>query len=146
MFPTINNEVMGVSRCQTMPHIRHCCITSPGVNEPYARSLSKSMSAFVLLAAKWETRPWYSPSQYPKLLPVSSVTHDIAEVNNYSLYRRYRNNCNYNICLKSLIKHAYTVKPVLSGNPKIDKTKVLKTNGSLMKVKSIAEPSQWSIL
>ena len=35
------------------------------------------MSTFVLLAAKWETRPWYSPSQYPKLLPVSSVTHDI---------------------------------------------------------------------
>ena len=30
-----------------------------------------------------------------------------------------------------------TVKPVLSGHSKIDKTKVLKTNGSLMKVKSI---------
>ena len=27
-----------------------------------------------------------------------------------------------------------TVKPVLSGHSKIDKTKVLKTNGSLMKV------------
>ena len=34
-----------------------------------------------------------------------------------------------------------TVKPVLSGHSKIDKTKVLKTNGSLMKVKSIAECS-----
>ena len=33
------------------------------------------------------------------------------------------------------------VKPVLSGQSKIDKTKVLKTNGSLMKVKSIAECS-----
>ena len=33
------------------------------------------------------------------------------------------------------------VKPVLSGHSKIDKTKVLKTNGSLMKVKSIAECS-----
>ena len=33
----------------------------------------------------------------------------------------------------------YTVKPVLSGHSKIDKTKVLKTNGSLMKVESIAE-------
>ena len=32
-----------------------------------------------------------------------------------------------------------TVKPVLSGHSKIDKTKVLKTNGSLMKVESIAE-------
>ena len=33
------------------------------------------------------------------------------------------------------------VKPVLSGHSKIDKTKVLNTNGSLMKVKSIAECS-----
>ena len=34
-----------------------------------------------------------------------------------------------------------TVKPVLSGHSKIDKTKVLKTNNSLMKVDSIAECS-----
>ena len=39
-----------------------------------------------------------------------------------------------------------TAKPVLSGHSKIDKTKVLMTNGSLMKVKSIAECSPWSIL
>ena len=32
-----------------------------------------------------------------------------------------------------------SVKPVLSGHLKIDKTKVLMENGSLMKVKSIAE-------
>ena len=32
-----------------------------------------------------------------------------------------------------------TVKPVLSGHSKIDKTKVLKTSGSLTKVESIAE-------
>ena len=31
-----------------------------------------------------------------------------------------------------------TVKPVLSGHSKIDKTKILTTNGSLMKVESIA--------
>ena len=35
----------------------------------------------------------------------------------------------------------YTVKPVLSSHSKIDKTKALKTNGSLMKVESIAECS-----
>ena len=35
----------------------------------------------------------------------------------------------------------HTVKPVLRGHSKIDKTKVLKTNGSLMKVESIAECS-----
>ena len=34
-----------------------------------------------------------------------------------------------------------TVKPVLSGHSKIDKTKVLKTNGSLMTVQNIAECS-----
>ena len=34
-----------------------------------------------------------------------------------------------------------TVKPVISGCSKIDKTKVLKTNGSLMKVETIAECS-----
>ena len=39
-----------------------------------------------------------------------------------------------------------TVKPVLSGHSKIDKTKILMTNGSLMKLKSIAECSPWSIL
>ena len=33
------------------------------------------------------------------------------------------------------------VKPVLSSHTKIDKTKVLKTNGRLMKVKRIAECS-----
>ena len=40
---------------------------------------------------------------------------------------------------------SYTVKPVLSGHSKIDKTKILKTNGSLMKVESIAECSPWSV-
>ena len=39
-----------------------------------------------------------------------------------------------------------TVKPALSGHLKIDKTKVLMENGSLMKVKSIAECSLCSIL
>ena len=34
-----------------------------------------------------------------------------------------------------------TVKHVLSGHPKIDKTKILMTNGSLMKVKNVAECS-----
>ena len=39
-----------------------------------------------------------------------------------------------------------TVKPVLSGHSKIDKTNVLKPCGTLMQVKSIAECSPWSIL
>ena len=34
-----------------------------------------------------------------------------------------------------------TVKPVFSGHSKIDKTEVFKTNGSLMRVESIAECS-----
>ena len=40
----------------------------------------------------------------------------------------------------SMFEH--TVKPVLNGQSKIEKTKVLKTNGILMKVKSIAECSE----
>ena len=40
-----------------------------------------------------------------------------------------------------ILCHRNTVKPVLSGHAKIDKTKVSKTNGSLMKVESIAECS-----
>ena len=40
----------------------------------------------------------------------------------------------------------HTVKPVLSGHSKIDKTKILMTNVNLMKVESIAECSPWSIL
>ena len=40
-----------------------------------------------------------------------------------------------------------TVKPVLSSQSKLDKTKILMTNGSLIKVESIvAECSPWSIL
>ena len=45
-----------------------------------------------------------------------------------------------------LTEFADTVKPVLSGHSKIDKTKILMTYGSLMKVESIAECSPWSIL
>ena len=33
----------------------------------------------------------------------------------------------------------FTVQPVLNGHSKIDKTNVLMTNGSLMKVESVAE-------
>ena len=36
-----------------------------------------------------------------------------------------------------------TVKPVLSGHSKINKTNVLMENGSLMEVESIAECSPW---
>ena len=45
-----------------------------------------------------------------------------------------------------LTLHQITVKPVLSGHSKLDKTKILMTNGSFMKVESIAECSPWSIL
>ena len=39
-----------------------------------------------------------------------------------------------------------TVKAVLSGHSKIDKTNILTTNGSQMKAERIAECSPWSIL
>ena len=37
------------------------------------------------------------------------------------------------------VENSATVKPVLSGHSNIDKTKVLKTDGTLMQVESIAE-------
>ena len=49
-------------------------------------------------------------------------------------------------CKNITLQLTSTVKPVLSGHSKIDKTKILMTNISLMKVKSIAECSHWSIL
>ena len=45
-----------------------------------------------------------------------------------------------------VLSEVLIVNPVLSGHSKIDKPKVLKTNISLMKVKSIAECSKRSIL
>ena len=42
---------------------------------------------------------------------------------------------------QAVITENNTVKPVLSGHLKLDKTNVLMENGSLMKVKSIAECS-----
>ena len=56
---------------------------------------------------------------------------------------------NSNICIIyvfTFLLDKYTVKPFLSGHSKIDKTTILMTNGSLMKVESIAECSPWSIL
>ena len=50
------------------------------------------------------------------------------------------------LCNNNYIGKQYIVKPVLSGYPKIDKTKILMTNGSLMKVESIVKCSPWSIL
>ena len=58
-----------------------------------------------------------------------------------------------NKCDITLWKHVWgsekqtsTVKPVLSGHSKIEKTKILMTNCSLMKVERIAECSPWSIV
>ena len=42
--------------------------------------------------------------------------------------------------------YASTVKPVLSSPSKTEKTQIWMTNGSKMKVESIAECSRWSIL
>ena len=45
-----------------------------------------------------------------------------------------------------LLYHTGTVKPVLNGHAKIDKTQILMTNNSLLKVESIAECSAWNIM
>ena len=64
---------------------------------------------------------------------------------NISLLRiektRYTDNPSRVVCCGFVHVESYTVKPVLSGHSKIDKTQILMTNGSLMKVESIAECS-----
>ena len=50
---------------------------------------------------------------------------------------------NFRLDIPPQMKILNIVQLVLSGHSKIDKTKILMTNGSLMKVKSI---SDWSIL
>ena len=47
-------------------------------------------------------------------------------------------------CFAMVPQSEATVKPVLRGHSKIDKTKILMTNGSIMKVESIAECSPWA--
>ena len=47
---------------------------------------------------------------------------------------------------RQIVPSLNTVKPVLSGHSKIGKTRMFMTNGTLMKVESIAECSPWSIL
>ena len=51
----------------------------------------------------------------------------------------------FSLCYVPLKDHEYT-EPVFSGHSKIDKIKILMTNGSLLKVESIAECSPWIIL
>ena len=48
--------------------------------------------------------------------------------------------------LRTKKQSTFTLKPVLRSHSKMDETKILMTDGSLMKVKSIAEYSPWSIL
>ena len=60
---------MGVSICQTMPHIAMLYYVSLHKETVSASSSRKSLSAFIFLAVKQETKPWNSPIQYPKLLP-----------------------------------------------------------------------------
>ena len=52
----------------------------------------------------------------------------------------------YNLCLSFQRKNNSQISPPVCGHSKIDKTKILMTNGSLMKVESIAECSKGGIL
>ena len=65
------------------------------------------------------------------------------------IQRRFKITSRWQKSLRHLVANLNkmsTIKPVLSGPSKIDKTTTLMINGSLMKVESIAECSHWSIL
>ena len=72
MFLTINNGVVGVQSCQTMPNFHHCCITSPFINER-ASSPRMLISACLFLTENWDTRPWYSASHIVENIASSIV-------------------------------------------------------------------------
>ena len=67
-------------------------------------------------------------------------------MNDTSTYPQMFVSSDVHMNLRAKHHFAATVKPVLSDHSKMDKTKVLKTDGSLMQVESIAECSPWSIL
>ena len=82
-----------------------------------------------------------------KLIPKLShctFSHVPAHISILMASRNFRLNFQSLTVVFSLI--TLTVKPVLSGQLKISKTKFLIENGSLMNVESIAECSPWSIL
>ena len=62
------------------------------------------------------------------------------------LFWKRKNPSQKDCTVKELPLQQYTVKPDLSGHSKIDKTKILMTNGSSMKVENITECFPWSIL
>ena len=79
----------------------------------------------------------------------------IAECSERSILQYFRSSLSYHLSLKPLFylflsgcfsQVLLYVKPVLSNHLKIDKTKVILGNGSLMEVESIAKSSPWSIL
>ena len=83
-----------------------------------------------------------------KLLPLFGAAYAAPNNGKSILYKFIStfyclNNC---VAFGKLNCEVNTIKPVLSGHSKIDKTKTLMTKGSLMKVQSIAECSPWSIL
>ena len=64
----------------------------------------------------------------------NAIGYTVSKLTNYSFYK-----CSDKVLIIGAT--SYTVKPVLSRHSKINKTKVFKTNSSLMKVESIAECS-----
>ena len=73
-------------------------------------------------------------SFYQVLYIICSILYCVIRTTNFVIHV-------YLLVLLVKILVVYTVKPVLSGHSKIDKTKILMKNRSLMKVESVAECS-----
>ena len=66
----------------------------------------------------------------------TGFTVPLSTVTSLSLHKyQYQHYCNKN----QFTIFSYAAKPVSNGHSKIDNTKIFETNGSLMKVESIAE-------
>ena len=85
-----------------------------------------------------------TPVRLEPVAPLSRVKHSTTE----PLHSPYLGYTLGKIWNNKIVQLEFydTEKPVLRGHLKIDKTKVLMENGSLMQVESITECSPWSIL
>ena len=74
---------------------------------------------------------------YAQMLLINAYADVSVKLDVYSFVRAFI--YNHNVCMQTaLLADAITVKTVLSGHSLIDKTMVVKTHRSLMKIESIA--------
>ena len=104
MFLTANNEVMGVARCQTMPHTHRCCIASPVVNELTRIFVEQDDERLRVISSEAGNQDIIKTQSISKTIAWANVHSDSwhsKRIHNYCvhLYRRLGNNVKYGIAV-----------------------------------------------